>query len=74
LPDGRVLVTGGWGGRPSAEIWDPATSSFDPAGSLGEARSNHTATLLPDGQILVVGGWDGDKPIASAEIWGTSTN
>jgi hypothetical protein len=80
LPDGRVLVVGGWtrtsGGEvihSSAELWDPATGSFAPAGSLAEARARHTATLLADGRVLVVGGagtTDGGVAIRSAaEIW-----
>ncbi len=67
LPDGRVLVVGGGterGMTASAEIWDPATASFSPAGSLAERSVNHTATLLPDGRVLIVGG-----ERASAEVW-----
>ena len=77
LPDGRVLVVGGHGsfdgGGPlaSAELWDPATMSFGPAGSLAQARWNHTATLMPDGRVLVVGGLGAgeDEFLASAEFW-----
>ena len=39
-----------------AEVWDPATATFGPAGSLAERRVGHTATLLPDGRVLIVGG------------------
>jgi len=77
LPDGRVLVVGGWvggsGGGGSAEVWDPVTASFGPAGSLAEARSGHTATLLPDGRVLVVGGFGDDDVLASAEVWDPET-
>ena len=83
LTDGRVLVVGGHdpdaeppgddvGYVPlaTAQIWDPATASFDWAGTLAEARLAHTATLLADGRVLVVGGGDGVwDPIASAEVW-----
>jgi len=74
LPDGRVLVVGGSGSYledllASAEVWDPATASFSPAGSLAEARMVHTATPLPDGRVLVVGGGDGFVAFASAEVW-----
>lgn len=77
LPDGRVLVIGGdtdssgkYTIHASAEIWDPDTASFSPAGSLAEGRAYHTATLLPDGRILVAGGGaDGDDVVATAEIW-----
>ena len=81
LPDGRVVVVGGVGrvGRryddlASAEIWDPATSVFAPAGSLTRGRSYHTAdALLPDGRVLVIGGEDSDGAMASAEVWSPST-
>jgi len=73
LPDGRILVIGGGGFDDvlaSAEVWDPATASFSPAGSLAEARGYHTATLLSDGRVLVVGGGGvDDAALASAEVW-----
>jgi hypothetical protein len=78
LPDGRVLVVGGWSrsaSPASAVIWDPATETFGPTGSPAEERSRHTATLLIDGRVLVVGGWDLDAvvrdkdPLPSAEVW-----
>ena len=55
-----------------SEVWDPATGTFSPAGSLTEARSIHTATLLTDGRVLLVGGW-GTGPLASAEVWDPAT-
>jgi hypothetical protein len=79
LRDGRVLVVGGGfvggefghGFSASAEVWDPTTGDFGPAGSLTEARLTHTATLLRDGRVLVVGGEGIDEqPLASAEVWG----
>ncbi|MER7952464.1 kelch repeat-containing protein [Streptomyces sp. NPDC096079] len=64
LADGRVLVTGGHTGpnafpsRPlaTAEVYDPGTGDWSPAGELREARYGHSATLLPDGRVLVAGG------------------
>ncbi len=74
LPDGRVLVVGGMDvddhTLASAEIWDPATGSFEPTGSLAEGRDFHTATLLPDGRVLIVGGRGGLHP---AEVWDPAT-
>jgi large repetitive protein len=74
LADGRVLVVGGSvrqedeseTGVASAEIWDPASGLFTPAGSLVVERSGHTATLLADGRVLIVGS-------GSAEIWDPAT-
>lgn len=51
-------------------MWDPATSSFGPTGSLAEGRYDHTATLLSDGRVLVIGGiGDDGTPLASAEVY-----
>jgi hypothetical protein len=58
----------------SAEIWDPATGAFSPAGSLTEPRAGgHTATLLADGRVLIIGGWGDDELLASAELWDPAT-
>jgi hypothetical protein len=40
----------------SAEIFDPATGSFAPTGSMTVPRSGAAAAPLPDGRVLVVGG------------------
>ena len=78
LSDGRVLIVGGCIGDQgcerllaSAEVWDPETESFSPAGEMAVTRWSHTATALPDGRVLVVGGWeeDGVNVRASAEVW-----
>jgi hypothetical protein len=65
LPDGRVLVIGGYSGfdadgdgipLDTAEVWDPQSRTFSPAGSLLVPRESHTALLQPDCSVLVVGG------------------
>ena len=65
LADGRVLIVGG--GRPdrapqialaSAEIFDPVTARFRPAGKLAQRRYKHGAVRLDNGDVLIVGGSD----------------
>lgn len=54
---------------------DPDPTHFEETGSLGTARSGHTATLLSDGRVLVVGGEDADRNmIASVELWDPATS
>jgi hypothetical protein len=88
LPSGRVLITGGADSLDdgvaanilaSAELYDPATGTFSPAGSMATGREYHSATLLPNGHVLIVGGADGVPPpsplmtttisLASAELY-----
>jgi WD40 repeat protein len=59
LPNGKVLVAGGFDGNSilaSAELYDPASGTWSATGSLATARAYHTATLLPNGKVLVAGG------------------
>ena len=73
LPDGRVLIAGGWNGSnavASAEIYDPASGTFTPTGDLTAAREGNTATLLSDGRVLITGGRDGSGGVlVSAELY-----
>src|SRR5205814_1184266 len=53
----------------SAELYDPASGTWTATGSLGAARSDHTATLLPNGKVLVAGGFNDSNRLASAELY-----
>ncbi len=71
LPNGTVLVTGGYNSSAalaSAELYDQTNQTWTATGSLGQARDNHTATLLPNGKVLVAGGINGPS-LASAELY-----
>jgi len=74
LPGGKVLVAGGTSdaapnpNTASAELYDPLTDTWSPAGSMSAIRSAHTATLLDNGKVLVAGGYTG-SPIAGAELY-----
>ena len=52
----------------SAELYDPSTGEFSPAGSMLMPRSQHTATLLPNGRVLLAGGRESGLG-ATAEIY-----
>jgi hypothetical protein len=68
LPDGRVLVVGGIGFNPTqpaavpgglrdAELWNPTTGAWQPAGRTAVVRNTPNIHYLPStGQVLVVGG------------------
>jgi hypothetical protein len=60
LPDGRVLIAGGYGtnsvGVTAAETFDPGTLAFTGTDSLGSARAEHSATLMANGTVLIAGG------------------
>ena len=64
LPDGRVLVAGGWAGGPmgdvvrGAEIYDPATGQWTRTGDLITARTDLTLVAVRDGTVLAVMGTD----------------
>jgi hypothetical protein len=75
LEDGRVLVAGGasWtasgpeSALRSAEIYDPASDRWSPAGDLAAPRMGGIAVALSDGSALVLGGdeqfnTEGDTP------------
>ncbi|MCD2443745.1 hypothetical protein LQ757_15800 [Agromyces sp. SYSU K20354] len=78
LPDGRVVVAGGFLGEGegvtgSIDVLDPVGATTVPA-PPGTPRGGHAASLLPDGRVLVVGGDTGTGGFtADAEIFDPGT-
>jgi hypothetical protein len=78
LPNGKVLIAGGWDGSQflaSAELYDPSTRTFAPTGNMIVPRSGPSATLLADGRVLIAGGTQDDRgtSVLTAEIYDPST-
>jgi hypothetical protein len=54
----------------SSELYDPATGTWSPTGSLAATHAEHTATLLPNGKVLIGGGTSDDFSIVhNAELY-----
>jgi len=84
LQDGKVLVVGGIHKNPEtgdsqivplAEIFDPATGTSRPTGSLESARYGHSAVRLPDGRVAILGGTDANNFCCySVEVYDPTTD
>ncbi len=77
LPDGRVLVAGGWTGEQStasAEVYEAVSGRLTPVGEMAAARMGAAAIPLADGRVLIAGGEASTAaPLASAEIFDPAT-
>lgn len=75
LPDGRVLIAGGFDGSAAmntTRLYDPLTRSPSAGPDLpGSDRMGHTATLLRNGQVLIAGGSNGGS--GSDSLYSTVT-
>jgi len=71
LPDGTVLIAGGWPNSgpanpdfarfgfadfATADLYYPLAGTFSATGDMATGRCLHTATLLNDGNVLITGG------------------
>ncbi len=64
LPDGRIVVTGGfversntvWEATRDVELLDPETGTVDRIADMSNPRAFHHLTVLPDGRLLIAGG------------------
>lgn len=71
LPDGRVLVAGGYsssGVVNTAELYG-SNGTFVLAAPMAQARAGAACAAMQDGRVLVTGGSDGASALASAEIY-----
>ena len=76
LTNGKVLIVGG-SGNPDlyAELYDPATRTFEKAGAAPIPLSGSTVVQLRDGRIFISGGWLQDKqPVQYSMLYDPATN
>jgi hypothetical protein len=87
LPNGNVLVAGGFGNtsdcqgvgaqaQNTAELYNPNEGSFSMTGNMSIPRGGHTATMLTDGKVLIAGGGNqgvGGTGSATAELYDPNT-
>jgi len=86
LPDGTVLVSGGqvvlevlpqrvmYLTYSSAEIYDPATGTWNSAGTMPSPHAHHASTLLANGNVLVVGGDEDHRNTPRAALFNLATH
>jgi hypothetical protein len=70
LPEGRVLVLGGFSGSDylqSVERLDPGAERWEPSRDMTTPRVAAASLLLPNGEVLVMGGFAGSGYLATAE-------
>lgn len=69
LPDGRVMLFGGWaatGLLATTDIYEPATGSFSPGPTMRSGRAGIVPVTLDDGELLLAGGFIGNRPTTAA--------
>ena len=84
LPDGRVLIAGGWlyqgAAVPSNRVYvyDPKSDQWSAAEPLGESRTWHSVTRLANGELLIAGGFGNLDTAATYDAdsgqWTDTTN
>lgn len=75
LPDGNVLITGGYGAAAplaSAELYDPSSGTFTATGNM-LTQGWHSAKLLGNGKVLITGGFTLYPNLANAELYDPAT-
>ena len=78
LPNGKVLLTGGFSSLASlntAELYDPVANTFKAVtATMTSVRAFHTATLLSSGRVLFTGGSNNGGGFSTAELYDPVAN
>ncbi len=73
LPDGRVLIAGGFDAADEAtaatDIYDPATDTFTAGPPLTTPRAEAVGVVVGDGRVLVASGLDRGAALAGGEVY-----
>ena len=74
LPNGKVLIAGGFDGSSisSSELYDPTSGTWTNGGAMNVARDTPTMTLLSNGKLLVTGGYSDGNYVSSTELYDAS--
>ena len=80
LPDGRILVAGGFGfvgfrlqAFSEVELYDPATGIWTTTNSMNNLRLWPSATVLPNGKVLLAGGDNFNGVLSVCELFDPAT-
>ena len=79
LADGTVLIAGGTDTGTghvlaSAEIYDPVTGKFSPAGSMTSPRDAYSLAVVSGGKVVASGGLnDQGTPLSSSDLFDPTT-
>jgi hypothetical protein len=83
LPNGKVLIAGGYDvaatpkDQKGAELFNPATGTFEKAPAMTVERAEAASVVLAGGKVLIAGGYDeaGGKghPLKTAELFNPQT-
>jgi hypothetical protein len=78
LPNGKVLVVGGYGNGNAAELYDPDLGTWSVTPGPNTNHDGATITLLPNGKVLLAGGiadavWP-PSGLISAELYNPDSN
>ena len=75
LPNGKVLMSGGYAGSSSkeTELFNPGTNTWTATGNMADGHGRSAAVLLNNGKVLVAGGDGASAPSALSELYDYTT-
>jgi len=75
LPGEKVLISGGYPGHSTSELYDPATGVWTVTSPMvNGGRFNHRMATMSAGRVLLVGGYTSLGPASTAELFQLMAN